>query len=50
MFFYIVAENAWLDFEIAMPETLLSLQRAGTDAIITYFSKAYAQMMTEGKL
>jgi len=43
-------QNGWLDFEIAMPETLLSLRRAGTDAIITYFSKAYAQMVKDGKL
>lgn len=37
-------ENGWLDFEKAMPETLLSLRRAGADLIITYFAKAYAEM------
>lgn len=36
-------QNGWLDYETAMPETLLSLRRAGTDAIITYFAKDYAK-------
>ncbi len=35
-------QNGWLDYETAMPETLLSLRRAGTDAIITYFAKDFA--------
>ena len=43
-------QKGWLDFETAMPETLLSLRRAGTDAIITYFAKDYAKMQAEGKL
>ena len=30
--------NGWLDYEQAMPETLLSIRRAGTDVIITYFA------------
>jgi len=38
------AQNGWLDFEKAMPETLLSIRRAGADAIITYFAKAYAKL------
>ena len=38
------AENGWLDFNQAMPETLLSLRRAGSDIIITYFAKAYAHL------
>jgi len=42
-------QKGWLDFEKAMPETLLSLRRAGTDAIITYFAKDYAQMVKDGK-
>ncbi len=37
-------QNGWLDYEKAMPETLLSLRRAGTDAIITYFAKDFAQL------
>lgn len=36
------AEKGWLDYETAMPETLLSLRRAGADVIITYFAKDYA--------
>lgn len=35
-------QNGWLDYETAMPEALLSLRRAGTDAIITYFAKDFA--------
>ena len=35
--------NGWLNFEEAMPETLLSIKRAGADIIITYFAKDYAQ-------
>lgn len=35
--------NGWLDFEKAMPETLLSIRRAGADVILTYFAKAWAE-------
>lgn len=35
--------NGWLDYEKAMPETLLSIRRAGADVIITYFAKAFAE-------
>jgi porphobilinogen synthase len=38
-------DNGWLNFEEAMPETLLSLKRAGSDIIITYFAKQYAEMI-----
>ncbi len=34
--------NGWLDFEKAMPETLLSIRRAGADVILTYFAKEFA--------
>ena len=37
--------NRWLDYEQAMPETLLSIRRAGADVIITYFAKDYAKMV-----
>ncbi len=37
-------QNGWLDFEQAMPETLLSIKRAGTDVILTYFAKQFARM------
>ncbi|MCI4650779.1 porphobilinogen synthase [Phaeodactylibacter sp.] len=36
-------QNGWLDYEQAMPETLLSLHRAGADVIITYFAKDFAE-------
>ncbi|TXB61573.1 porphobilinogen synthase [Phaeodactylibacter luteus] len=42
--------NGWLDYEKAMPETLLSLHRAGADVIITYFAKDYAAMYQKGRL
>ena len=38
-------QKGWLDYDQAMPETLLSLKRAGTDAIITYFAKDYAKLV-----
>lgn len=41
-------QNGWLNYEQAMPETLLSLRRAGTDAIITYFAKDYAKLALGG--
>jgi porphobilinogen synthase len=36
--------NGWLDFERAMPETLMGIRRAGADVILTYFAKRYAEM------
>ena len=36
-------QNGWLDYDTAMPETLLSLHRAGADVIITYFAKDFAE-------
>ncbi|MBK8556084.1 MAG: porphobilinogen synthase [Lewinellaceae bacterium] len=40
--------NGWLDFERAMPETLLSIRRAGADVILTYFAKDFAQRFPNG--
>lgn len=40
-------KNGWLKFETAMPETLLSIKRAGADIIITYFAKDYAQLVNK---
>jgi len=37
-------QNGWLDYEKAMPETLLSIHRAGADIILTYFAKDFAKM------
>lgn len=44
------AEKGWLDYNKAMPETLLSLKRAGSDIIITYFAKDYATMLKNGQV
>lgn len=40
---YAACKNGWLDYDIVMPETLLSIKRAGADAIITYFAKDWAK-------
>ncbi len=37
-------QNGWLNFEQAMPETLLSIKRAGADVILTYFAKQFARI------
>lgn len=37
--------NGWLDYQRAMPETLLSIRRAGADVILTYFAKDFASMI-----
>ena len=42
-------QNGWLDYKKAMPETLLSIHRAGATAILTYFAKDYAKLVL-GKL
>jgi porphobilinogen synthase len=43
-------EKGWLDYEQAMPETLLSIHRAGADVLITYFAKDFAQRRQQGKI
>lgn len=43
-------QNGWLEYEKAMPETLLSIHRAGADVILTYFAKDYARMYQDGKI
>ena len=35
--------NGWLDYERAMPETLMGIRRAGADVILTYLAKDYAR-------
>lgn len=37
-------ERGWLDYEVVMPETLLSIKRAGADVIITYFAKDFLSL------
>lgn len=43
-------QNGWLEYEKAMPETLLSIHRAGARVILTYFAKDYARLYQEGKV
>lgn len=38
-------ERGWLDYDRVMAETLLSIKRAGADAILTYHAKEFAQML-----
>jgi porphobilinogen synthase len=40
--------NGWLDYARAMPETLLSIRRAGADVVITYFAKDFARLAKQG--
>ncbi len=40
------AANGWLNEEAAMQEMLLSIARAGSDIILTYFAKDYAKLLT----
>lgn len=37
--------NNWLDYETAMPETLLSIKRSGAKLIISYFAKDFAKLI-----
>ncbi len=43
-------QNGWLEYEKAMPETLLSIHRAGADVIFTYFAKDFAKLFQAGKV
>lgn len=36
-------EKGWLDYDKVMPETLLSMKRAGAQIILTYFAKDFAR-------
>jgi porphobilinogen synthase len=38
-------ERGWVDGDRIIPETLLSMKRAGSDLIITYFAKAVAEVL-----
>jgi porphobilinogen synthase len=38
-------EKGLLSYELAMPEMLLSMKRAGADVILTYFAKDFAKML-----
>ncbi len=39
------SQKGWLDYNQIMPETLLSIKRAGADVLISYFAKDYAQLL-----
>ena len=41
-------EKGWLNYELAMPEMLLSIKRAGADIILTYFAKDFARLYQNG--
>jgi len=42
------AQNGWLDEQAVVMESLLSIKRAGADAILTYFAKAVGQWLRDG--
>ncbi|RTQ47133.1 porphobilinogen synthase [Hymenobacter gummosus] len=42
------AQNGWVDGERTMMEVLMSIKRAGADAILTYFAKEAAQVLRRG--
>jgi porphobilinogen synthase len=37
-------EKGWLDYDVAMPEMLLSIKRAGASVILSYFAKDFARL------
>jgi len=41
------AQKGYVDYNAAMNEMLLSIRRAGTDGILTYFAKDFAQSLVE---
>ncbi len=43
-------KNGWLSYEKAMPETLISIKRAGADIILTYFAKDFAKLISQDKI
>jgi len=42
---YAACANGWLDREKMVPETLLSIRRAGADLLISYFAKEFAESL-----
>ncbi len=43
------AEKGYVDLDQALEETLTAMKRAGSDLIITYFAKKYAEDLSEAK-
>ena len=44
------AANGWIDRDRAIAETLLSIRRAGADAVLTYWATEVAGRLRDGKL
>ena len=42
---YAASEKGWLNYDMAISEMLLSMRRAGADAILTYFAKDFATLL-----
>ena len=42
---YAACTNGWLDRKKMVPETLLSIRRAGADLVISYFAKEFAESL-----
>ncbi len=42
---YAACANGWLDRKKMVPETLLSIRRAGADLVISYFAKEFAESL-----
>jgi porphobilinogen synthase len=42
---YAAAQKGWLNYDLAVSEMLLSMRRAGADAILTYFAKDFAKLL-----
>jgi porphobilinogen synthase len=42
---YAAAKSGYLNYDLAVYEILLSIRRAGSDGILTYFAKDFAQMI-----
>lgn len=40
-------QNGWLDYKTAIPETLLSIKRAGAKLIISYYAKEYLKLQAK---
>jgi porphobilinogen synthase len=41
------SQNGWLNERAVVMESLLSMKRAGADAILTYYAKDVAQWLAE---
>ncbi len=44
------AANGWIDRERTIYETVLSIRRAGADAVLTYFAVELARLLVAGGL